>query len=130
MSAQNVEIVRTLFAYWDEDIGRSFELLSEDVEMHLATSLPGFAQVRRGHDAVREFWQEWLAAWEHVSVREFELEAAGDEVLGLWTQDMRGRGSDLTLAERQAAIFTVRDGRVTCVRYFSDQEQARAAFGR
>jgi ketosteroid isomerase-like protein len=129
MSAQNVEIVRTLFTFWDGDIGRSFELMADDVEIRLAHDLPGFAPEYRGHTAVRSFWREWLSAWENVTVRDFELSDRGDEVLGVWTQVMRGSGSDVEMEEDQAAIFVLRDGKVTRIRYFADPDAARAAFG-
>jgi ketosteroid isomerase-like protein len=130
MSAQNVEIVRTLFTFWDEDIGRSYELMADDVEIRLAYEMPGFATEYRGHAAVRSFWREWLSAWENVSVREVELTDGGDdEVLGVWTQVMRGSGSDVEMEETQAAIFVLRDGKVTRIRYFTDPDAGRAAFG-
>ena len=122
-------IVRTLFAYWNEDIGRSYELLADDAEFHFAHGMLGLPAEQRGHEAIRAFWREWFSAWERVSVREFELVDGDDDVLGVWTQVMRGRGSDVEMEEAQAAIFTLRDGKVARVRFYGDPDAARAAFG-
>ena len=131
MSAQNVEIVRTLFAYWGTaDAGRSYELLAEDVEMDVPATMLSFQGVQRGHTAMRTFWRDWLSAWDEVNLRDAEFRGAGDDVLAFWMQDMRGRGSDVVIERAQAAIFTVRDGKVTRMRYFDDPAQAEAAFGR
>ena len=79
---------------------------------------------------MRTFWRDWLSAWDEVSLRDAEFRAAGDDVLAIWMQDMRGKGSDVVIERAQAGIFTIRDGKVTRMRYYDDPTQAVAAFGR
>lgn len=132
MSAQNLEIVRILFGHWGtREMGRSFELLHDDLEMEHDSGLPGFATHFRGHEEVRAFWREWLSAWDEVVVDAYELEPRGDQVLATWTQSMRGRGGDVAVERvRQGAIFTLRDGKVARMIFFNGADAARDAFGR
>ena len=127
MSAQNVEIVRTLFTYWGTpEMGRSFELYDDDVVIELADGLPGFHPRYQGHAAVRAFWREWLAVWDTVEIVEYDLRDDGDEVRATWTQTMRGKGSDVPMRVQQSGVFTVRGGKVTRIRYFNLAASQRA----
>ena len=129
MSAQNVQVVRTLFELWGTpEVDRSFELHHEDVEIELTYTIPGLAARHHGHDGMRRFWRQWLGSWGGVEILHFDLEAAGDRVLGAWTQRMTGRGSDIEMHQEHAAIFTLRDGKVARARYFMDVPAARAEF--
>jgi ketosteroid isomerase-like protein len=120
MSAQNVEIVRILFGHWNtREMSRSFELMHEDVVYEMADGMPGFADRYEGHDAIRGFWREWFAAWESVDVVSYDLRDDGDEVHATWTQDMRGKGSDVPVRVQQSATFAVSAGKVTRVHFFN-----------
>jgi ketosteroid isomerase-like protein len=131
MSAQNVQIVRTLLGYWGTpDMMRTFELLHEDVEIELADEMIGFAARHRGFDAVRRFWREWLSAWEYIAIERADVTGRGEEVLSTWTQTMKGKGSDVEMKQDNAAIWTLSDGRVTRIRFFFDCDRARAEFAR
>ena len=126
MSAQNVEIVRSLFADWNSrEMSRSFEVLHEDAVYELVDPLPGFQPSYRGHDAIRGFWREWFAAWESVDVVAYDLRDDGDEVHATWSQDMRGRGSDVPVRVQQSGTFTIRAGKVARVRYFNSSVAER-----
>ena len=104
MSAQNVEIVRSLFADWNSrQMSRSFDLMHEDAVYDLTAPLPGFQRTYRGHEAIRGFWREWFAAWESVHVVGYHLRDDGDEVHATWTQEMRGKGSDVPVRVEQLA---------------------------
>ena len=124
MSAQNVEIVRTLFANWNTRVG-SFDLLTDDAVIELSEPLPGFDASYRGHAAIRGFWRAWFQAWEAVDVVEFDLRDEGDEVHATWTQEMRGKGSDVPVRVVQSAKFAISAGKVARIRYFNSAESGR-----
>ena len=131
MSAQNVQIVRTLFDLWGTpQVNRAFELFHDDVVLELAYEMLGFTRVNRGHDAMRAFWSQWLSAWERIDIVHADFEAKDDRVLTTWTQHMRGRSGDVHMEQRFGAIWTLRDGKVAHTRYFKDDEAARAEFAR
>lgn len=126
MSAQNVEIVRTLFGYWHtREMSRSFELMHDDVAIELSDPLPGFDASYRGHAAIRGFWRDWLQAWEAVDIVEFDLRDEGGEVHASWTQDMRGKGSDVPVRVAQAATFAVISGKVALIRWSNSADSGR-----
>jgi hypothetical protein len=85
--------------------------------------------VYRGTESVRRFWREWLAAWETVQF-EYELVEAGDRVVALIDQWMRGRstGIDVPLG-KYAQVYTFRDGLVVHWKLFMSQSEALEAVG-
>ena len=60
----------------------------------------------------RQFWREWLAAWETVQF-EYELIDAGDRVVALVDQRMRGRSTGIEVElGKYARVYTFRDGSI------------------
>ena len=85
--------------------------------------------VYRGRDAVRRWWGEWLAAWETVEF-EYELVDAGDRVVVLLDQRMRGRSTGIEVAfGKYAQIATFRDGRMVQWKLYLSQADALEAAG-
>ena len=106
MSQENVKLVRAAFedflagkAEFDAD-GLLTKLPSErrwdpDIEWEAPEGvLPDMGGVYRGKEAVRGFWREWRAAWKLVKF-EYELVDAGDRVVALIDQRMRGRSTGI-----------------------------------
>ncbi len=126
MSAQNVAIVHRLFDFWGTaEMSRSFELMHDDVVYETVAPMPGFADRYEGHDAIRAFWREWFQAWDMVRVVEFDVRDEGDEVRATWTQEMRGKGSDVPVRVPQSATFAFSAGKVTRIRFFNSAEAGR-----
>lgn len=85
--------------------------------------------VYRGRDAVREWWRQWLAAWEVVEF-DYELIDAGDRVVMLLDQRMRGRSSGIEVAMgKYAQVATFRDGRMVHWKAYASQSEALEAVG-
>src|SRR4249920_2221700 len=112
MSQENVELLRGAFDEFlagERDFGA--ELIHPDVlwdasEMDLLDS----SGVYRGPEGVPEFLRAWLFAWESGEF-EFQLVGAGDRVVALIDQRMRGRSSGVEVAiGKYAHVFTFRDG--------------------
>ena len=71
---------------------------------------PDIGGVYRGREAVRRWWQEWLAAWDVIEF-EYELVDSGDSVVMLLDQRMRGRSSGINVpGGKYAQVATFRDG--------------------
>jgi ketosteroid isomerase-like protein len=131
MSQENVERLRTVFEEFlagNREFGA--DLLDPDVEWDsselAALDIRG---VYRGRESVRRFWREWLSAWETVQF-EYELVDAGDSVVALIDQWMRGRstGIDVPLG-KYAQVYTFRDGRVVQWKLYMSQSKALEAVG-
>ena len=82
-----------------------------------------------GPEGVREFWRSWLQAWETVEF-EYELVEAGDRVVALIDQHMRGRstGIDVPLG-KYAQLYTFRDGLIVHWKLYESQAEALQAAG-
>ena len=141
MSQENVELTRR--ALEDFRAGKSefdangalVKLAGEDhmhpdVEFDASESLaPDLRGVFHGKDEVRRWWGEWLAAWETVEF-EYELRDAGDSVVALLDQRMRGRSTGIEVPRgKYAQVATYRDGLMVHWRFYRSQEQALEAVG-
>jgi ketosteroid isomerase-like protein len=92
----------------------AFGMLDEDIVWDMTRlGMPDLARVYRGHDGIREFWQDWLAAWETIEFRALAVESHGHHVIVEVEQRNRGRGSGVAVDFHYFQGFTVRDGRVT-----------------
>jgi len=132
MSQENVELVRGAFEDFlsgKKEFGAG--LAHPDIEWDASelSAVLDISPVYHGPDGVRAFWREWLSAWEAV-LFEYELVDAGDKVVVLIDQHMRGRstGIDVPMG-RYAQVYTVRDGQFVHWKVYMDQSEALAAAG-
>jgi ketosteroid isomerase-like protein len=131
MSQENVERIRATFEAFiagDRDFGAG--LLHPDVEWDSTDfEAPGIGDVYHGIEGVREFWREWLAAWEAVQF-DYQMVDAGDSVVVLLDQRMRGRSTGIELPlGKYAHIYTFRDGLVVHWKVYMSQSEALEAVG-
>jgi hypothetical protein len=85
--------------------------------------------VYRGIEAVKGFWREWLAAWEIVEF-DYELVDAGDRVVLLLDQTMRGRSTGIEVAfGRYAQVARFKNGLMVRWKHFGSQADALEAAG-
>lgn len=135
MSAENVEIVRKLCAAFDRrDHESAFEFYDPDIEWDASRAAgltPDEARVYRGHDGVRDYWQNWLSAWRDIEYSLDDVRDGGDEVVALiGDQHQYGRHSGIrTDTPPYALVFTFRSGKVVRWCFYPDREQALEAAG-
>jgi len=139
VSRENVEAVRRqindFFACRSEEdleawLGRAVEAWDPEIEFDTSEfPAPDLRGVSRGTRAVERWWRDWLAAWEAFEAT-YELHDAGDRVVALLAQRMRGRSSGVELPLwRYASVFTLRGGLITRWRVHRSQDEALAAAG-
>jgi ketosteroid isomerase-like protein len=105
------------------------ELLDPDVEWDASDVVFDLGGVHHGAEAARQYWREWLAAWETVQF-EYELIEVGDRVLALIDQRMRGRSSGIEVPiGKYAHIYTFRDGLIVHWKIYMNQAEALKAVG-
>ena len=109
--------ISTLAEIWDPQV----EVDATDAN---ALDLNG---VYRGSDEARQFWQEWLFAWETLSF-DYELVDAGERVVMLLDMRMRGRstGIDVPLG-KFAWLGTFRNGLLVHAKLYMSQSAALKA---
>lgn len=140
MSPENVEIWRAnleallaqLAARTDPEatISTHAEIWDPQIELDAtdATALD-LNRVYRGADEARQFWQEWLSAWETFSF-DYELVDAGERVVMLVDMQMRGRSTGIDVPFGKFAwVSTFRDGLVVHVKLYMSQSEALDAAG-
>jgi SnoaL-like domain len=141
MSQENVEIWRasieevragTSESDREATLTKMAELWDPEIEWDVSAYgdlPPDISGVYRGKEAVRDFWREWLAAWEVIQF-EYELVDAGDRVVMLLEQTMRGRstGIEMSLGE-YAQVATFRDRLMVHWKLYASQSEALEAAG-
>lgn len=141
MAQENMEIVRAAMedfiagkTKFDDD-GTLIRMAGEeywhpDIELDVSEAVvPEMKGVFRGKEAVRRWWSEWLGAWETVEF-EYELRDAGDHVVALIDQRMRGRSTGIEVSRgRYAQVARYKDGLMVHWRFYGDQAKALEAVG-
>jgi ketosteroid isomerase-like protein len=139
VSEENVAIVQDLQPDRDVDLARLFR---DDAAWMQAVSSRFMSDVQcvvhvidkdavtyTGLDGFRAAWLDWLKPW---LVYRSEVEKAidcGDRVLLLVRDFGRKKGSDVEVRSNNAAIWTVRDGRIARAEFYTDRREARKAVG-
>jgi ketosteroid isomerase-like protein len=138
VSKENVELVRRLYAelasegssreferrLTDETLGR---FLDPRIEWVPVTDSLLAVDSYRGFEGVRRFWGEFVSTWDSYRVEPLRFDDAGDQVAVV--VHIVGRTHELEVDETRSSLLTVRDGRVVCVRSFTDAEGASEAAG-
>lgn len=131
MSRESVEIVRRAFEATNRREGASFLLRFYDpeVELHPQSALGNLVGggIYRGHDGVRAFYRHYYEAWERVDYEIEELIDAGEQVVSVVTNGGRGRGSGISLEWRVPGVWTIKDGKIVRVVFFSSRDEALEA---
>jgi hypothetical protein len=111
-------------------LARLAELWDPDIEWDVSgVETPDIGGVYRGKEAVLGFWRDWLAAWETTHF-EYRLVDAGDRVVMLLDQRMRGRSTGMEVpVGKIAQIATFRNGLMVHWKLYMSQSEALAAVG-
>ena len=131
MSEQNVEIVRRAVEEFNalgfDGIGVS-DLVTDDVEFHEPPEQPA-PRVARGREEVRELAGEFDAAWEEHQSELQEIRALdAHRVLLVSVERFKGRDG-IEVEAPFAAVFTLRDGKISRWQAFWDRQKALEAAG-
>jgi ketosteroid isomerase-like protein len=122
MSAQNVQLVRTIYELWSrgEPARHLIDLQLEYVNPHYAVEA-GTRRERRALSTVREVYPDFRVEPERFI-------DAGEDVVVIGTA--RGTAASGVQAQwRQGYVWTVRDGLAVRFRWFSDPQEALEAVG-
>ena len=129
MSEDNVELARRGFErFLAGDIGAWLELLSPEVEWHMAEDEPD-ARVLHGHEGVLALLADTVATFENFTFEVEDVLDAGDAVIVVTRMRGIGKGSGAEVDLPESLLFDIADGRAWRVREFREREDALRAAG-
>jgi GNAT superfamily N-acetyltransferase/ketosteroid isomerase-like protein len=126
--AENLELVRSIFARWERGDFRSVTWAHPQIKYAIVDE-PG-TRTATGVAAMARTWREFLSAWEEYRVEAHEYLAIDDErVLVALRARGRGKASGLDIGfvtdgRRSANIFHVRGGKVIQLTSYFDRDRA------
>jgi ketosteroid isomerase-like protein len=118
------EIVRQVSERWNAgDIEGLLELYAEDIAVKTGEHWPEQGPVQ-GKAAFRESIDQWLSAWESVTIETDHVVAYGDRVVAVGAWKSTGRLSGVEGDLPIHIVFTIRDGKIARIDWCTDHEQA------
>jgi ketosteroid isomerase-like protein len=127
MSEENVQIVRqVLEAHLRRDNEMTLDFYDPDIEVR---GLVDPHRVYRGRDGVAHYFRDWIAPWASISGEVDEWIDAGDQVIAIVHERGRGKLSGVEVEQRNAHLWTLRDGRLFRLRIFASKAEALEAVG-
>jgi ketosteroid isomerase-like protein len=128
MSQENVEVVRRMWeAFLAADFETALSFYAPDVEWD-GTNLPD-GRIGRGHEAIVDHAIRWADAWDDWTVEVERVVEAGSAQVILVMRETGRSESGLTMDERHAELYTLRNGKIVRRKGFSDPNQAFEATG-
>jgi ketosteroid isomerase-like protein len=129
--SQNLDLVRSIFAAWERGDFSKTEWAKPDMEYLIADGpspgrWKGLAGATEGFRGILGAWKDYRYLLDEC--RELD----GERVLVLYRRSGRGKSSGLELGQlrsKGAALFHVRDGKVTKLVFYWDRERALADLG-
>jgi ketosteroid isomerase-like protein len=128
MSEENVALVRAIFdAQQRGDVEAIYALYSQEIEWHDYV-WEGWGTVH-GIDELRRRWRQWAEVFGGARFEMSDPLAIGDNVVVSLRVSGRSRGADLTLEQRLAMVWTLRDRQVVRARVYRGRSEALEALG-
>jgi ketosteroid isomerase-like protein len=124
MPSENVEIVRRAHEALNRgDMDALTALCDSSFRLDMSDRVFNPA-VYEGHEGIRRFHSEVHDVWETYVWEPEELIDSGSDVVALLRASGRGRGSGVEVERETAMVWTLREGRATALRFFSNRDDA------
>jgi ketosteroid isomerase-like protein len=127
---ESIELVRRAFtAFRNRDVEAVLEIVDPGVEFFPPTaSIAGHQAPYRGHDGLRQYFQDVARIWEVLEVIPYEYREVGDQVIALGR--VYGRGLDGLLVDSPTGwIWKVEGGKIVAGRVYTSRQEALDAAG-
>ena len=130
MPEENVEIVRESFdAIGRGDLDALLELYDSDIKFEPLTGTRVETGGYRGHQGVRQYFEEADEVWDEVRPVAGEITTTGDEVVVFGHCSIRGKASEIETDSPCSWVITVREGKITRHRVYQTNSEALEAAG-
>jgi ketosteroid isomerase-like protein len=129
VSRDNIELARRAYeAFSRGDLQAALDFIDADVEIHEGQDLPDGGVYRR-HQGFLANVSAWSEVFAELRFEPEDFVDAGDRLLVLVRVSGRGKASGAEFEQRQAHVWTVRDGKGVRLEFFSDRAEAERAVG-
>ena len=130
-AAGDIERIRRGYAGWNSgDIEGLLELMDPRVEIHPVLGDVVAADVFRGHDGVRRWYDTVHNSLDHFRVEVQDVRELGDgRYVALVRFTGTGKASGAQVSLDAAHVFTFKDGLVVSMDGYPDQDEALRAAG-
>lgn len=141
MSRENVELVRRLQPRPDADLVAVFRDEADTTLARLFATffhsgcecvlhMPGAGPARyTGLSGWQAGWRDWLAPWASYRSEIEDVVDVGEDVVVLVRDYARHEQGGPEVVQIAAAVWTVRDGRISCVEFHAERDEALKAVG-
>ena len=130
--SENTQLIKDAYAAFQRgDIAAILSSCDENVEWQGVIGTEGVlpqSGLRRGHAQVAEFFKQVAETTDFVSFEPKEFVAQGDKVVALGSYSAKMKPSGQNYSSDWVMLFTVRNGKVTAFREFSDSAQLVRAY--
>ncbi len=131
MSQENVDVVLRCLGGWNDGAMEVWlQGAHPEVEWHsaIARRVEGSDAVRRGHQEMRQFWDDWHSVW-NLTIHIEETRDLGDTVVALGRMRTRGEASGVDLESPVGYVFEFEDGMARRVTAYMGHTEALSAVG-
>jgi ketosteroid isomerase-like protein len=129
MSRENVEIVRRSIEEWERrDLRALMACYRSDAEVDWSRSRGPFKGVYRGRRGLKKFWNVLWSTFVDGRIETHSIAETGSVVVVTNTAHFRGRDG-IEVIGKSALLFTVENGKITCLRLFQEPAEALEAAG-
>jgi ketosteroid isomerase-like protein len=130
VSRENVDAARrVLTAISERDLGTVLELTDSEVEWRSFFAALLERGQYRGHDALRQYFEDLDDAFDVIRPEPTQMLDVGDVVVAVGWVSYRGRASGVETAEAAGWVFEFNDRKIVRWRAFREPERALAALG-
>jgi ketosteroid isomerase-like protein len=131
MSRENVELVRRVHEAFNQGgMEALLPFLSREVEWHDIPDQPDGVGVTYGHKGALRSARNWLSAFgEGYRTEIAEVHDHGDQIVVVERNTGRGAESGVEIQHDLASVWTVKQGLIVRVRWFSNRDDALQAAG-
>ena len=130
MSQENVEVAQRSIETWNRrDLTTWLALFSSDAEIDWSRARGPLKGVYRGPGEIETLWNEFFFMFEEAQIETTHgFTDAGSEVVVSNTSHFRGR-QGVEVSASSTWVFTVENGKITCIRLFQGRDEALEAAG-
>jgi ketosteroid isomerase-like protein len=129
--SENVHVIERLYEAWNRgDVDAVLDVCDAEVEVRPAFGVMLSSSVYRGHDGVKDWYEETYEPWAELRAVPERFVEAGERTVVVVGLHARVAGGQVEVADEIAHVVTIHDGRIVRLDGYEDPEAALATVGK